>query len=51
MRSSRRAPNRATLRRVLGMEFPPERVDGLLEQVDGAELSYRYAVYWRVKPG
>jgi hypothetical protein len=49
VKSCWRAPDRATLRRVLAMEFPAERLDELLTHITGTSLSYHYAVYWRRK--
>jgi SAM-dependent methyltransferase len=41
-----RAPDRATLRQVMAMEFPGNE-DAILSKIAGAELSYHYDVYWR----
>jgi ubiquinone/menaquinone biosynthesis C-methylase UbiE len=43
------APDREALRRVLTMEFPGQPVDAILAEIDGAELSYHYRVYYRWK--
>jgi ubiquinone/menaquinone biosynthesis C-methylase UbiE len=43
------APDRATLRRVITMEFPAGDVDDIMARIDDAELSYHYQVYYRQK--
>ncbi len=47
--SSWSAPDRDVLRRVITMEFPERSIDAIMAEVDGAELTYGYDVYWRRK--
>ena len=43
------APDRDALRTVLTMEFAGQDIDAMLAEVNGAELSYHYRVYYRLK--
>ena len=45
-----RVDDRETLRRILAMEFPSELLDRMMQQVNGRELSYSYALYHHRKP-
>jgi ubiquinone/menaquinone biosynthesis C-methylase UbiE len=47
--SSWSAPDRAALGKVLTMEFPGQDIDAMMGEVKGAELSYDYKVYYRLK--
>jgi len=41
------APDRASLRRVMAMEFSGQPIDDLMAEIEGWELSYHYRVYYR----
>jgi ubiquinone/menaquinone biosynthesis C-methylase UbiE len=45
--SSWKAPDRESLRRVIAMEFPAEALEPIMAEIDGAELSYHYRLYYR----
>lgn len=47
--SSWTAPDRSALRRVIAMEFADQDTDAMMAEVDGAELSYHYRIYYRRK--
>jgi ubiquinone/menaquinone biosynthesis C-methylase UbiE len=42
------APDRESLRRVMSMEFP-DAVESIMQEIEGAKLSYHYKVYYRQK--
>ena len=44
------APEREALRRVVAMEFPTGAVEAIMSEVNGAEMSYHYQMYYRSKP-
>ena len=44
--SSWAASDREALRRVVAMEFPAEAVKTIMSEVEGAELSYHYRIYY-----
>jgi ubiquinone/menaquinone biosynthesis C-methylase UbiE len=43
------APDRATLRQVMAMEFPADAVEPIMDAVQGSALSYHYRIYYRGK--
>ena len=43
------APDRASLRRVMAMEFSGQPTDEIMAEIEGSELSYHYRVYYRRK--
>jgi len=44
------APEREALRHVVAMEFPAGAVEAIMSEVEGAEMSYHYRMYYRSKP-
>jgi hypothetical protein len=45
--SSWKAADRESLQRVIAMEFPTEALQPIMAEIDGAELSYHYRLYYR----
>lgn len=49
IKSAWTAPDRIALRRVVAMEFPAGAVEAIMSEVEGAEMSYHYRIYYRGK--